>query len=359
MAFFKHKSRSKRPKVLVPIDFSKIYVDLIKHKYLYCIALSLALIVAIIYAYSLPNYYSCTKKMAAEVSQNNLLSRYDVSVLGFKMEIDDNREAIYPKVYPVLMKDVTFKTSLLPIKVRRSTDGKEFSYYEYLVKEQNRPWWRSLIMQIVNKISGKKGLDTNIPIDPFRLNLPQSIIFDNLNNNIKCEVDKVTWAITVEITDQDPLVAAMLADSVTSKLQQSIYGYRTAKARNNYENQIKKYSFAKREYEKAKQDYVEFADANRDLLMEKARQHLNSLEEEMNLNYRSLEECAKEVINADMKIQERAPVFTTLQSSTVPLKTSGPNRFEIICTILSLAFYGITIWVLYKENDLKMFITTQ
>lgn len=344
----------------MPVDFNKIYLDIISYKGVYFIGLSIAIGIAFVYAYSLPNVYSCTIKLAPEVSTHNLsFSAYNLSILGFKMELDNQKEALYPKVYPILMKDVDFKASLLPVKVKREYDGKEFSYYEYLVKEQKIPWWKTATKQIIKYLSNKKDPNTNPHVNPFRLSLSQSIVLDVINNRIKCEVDSRTWVITIKVTDKDPLIAATMADSVALRLQQTISNYRTAKARNIFEYNKINYKNAKEQFRKAEQEYVEFADANRDMIQERGLQHLKYLEDEMNLKYQSLEHFSKEVINAEMKVQEELPAFTVLQSATVPLEKVGPNRVEIIFTIVSLAFYAITFWVFYKENDLKQFVKTK
>ena len=52
------------------IDFGKIFQDLLKHKALYYKVLPIAFVVAALYALSLPNYYSCTVKLAPELGAN-------------------------------------------------------------------------------------------------------------------------------------------------------------------------------------------------------------------------------------------------------------------------------------------------
>jgi capsular polysaccharide biosynthesis protein len=52
-----------------------------------------------------------------------------------------------------------------------------------------------------------------------------------INKKMVCEVDKKTNVITITVTDQDPLIAATVADSVQIYLQRAITEYRTKKAR--------------------------------------------------------------------------------------------------------------------------------
>ena len=53
------------------------------------------------------------------------------------------------------------------------------------------------------------------------------------------------------------------------------------------------------------------------------------------------------------KVQEETPAFTTLQSATVPVKKTGPKRARICMIFVFLAFLATSVWILYKEDDLK------
>lgn len=64
---------------------------------------------------------------------------------------------------------------------------------------------------------------------PLWLTKDEDAIAKTILHNIKCLVDKKTNVITITVTDQDPLVAALMADSVKSHLQVAITDYRTKK----------------------------------------------------------------------------------------------------------------------------------
>jgi hypothetical protein len=75
----------------------------------------------------------------------------------------------------------------------------------------------------------------------------------------------------------------------------------------------------------------------------------------MQLQYNAFMQIAAQALQAEAKVQEETPAFTTLQSATVPVKKAGPSRSKICLVWLFLAFLGVTAWVFYKEDDYKMF----
>ena len=73
----------------------------------------------------------------------------------------------------------------------------------------------------------------------------------------------------------------------------------------------------------------------------------------MQLQYNNYTAISAQVLAAQAKVQEETPAFTTLQRATVPLGPSGPNGQRIVLVCLILAFIGVTVWTLAKEDLIK------
>lgn len=352
-----------------PIDFGKIFRDLLKHKRLYCIALPVAFVVAAIYAMSLPNYYKCTVKLSPEMNSTSKSSSSLASLarsfgVSLSSGVGNSTEALFPTLYPDLMNSVDFKTSLFPVLVtiegnkKKGEPDRTMTYYDYLKDEQKRPWWSAAIGGTKKFIFGLfRDKDTtdvaNEEINPFRLTRKQTGIMNAINKKVICDVDKKTMLISIRVTDQNPVICATMADSVKTRLQDFITEYRTKKARVDLEYNKKIAAETKARYDKARRLYAEFSDANQDVLLESIRQKQTELENEMQLQYNAYTQVAAQLLAAEAKVQEETPAFTTLQSATVPVVKAGPKRAQMCIIFVFLAFLGVTGWILYKEDDLK------
>ena len=338
------------------IDFGKIFKDLLKHKMLYAKVLPVAFVLAAIYALSLPNYYNCTVKLSPEMSGSKASAGSLASLASsFGVNLGSSgagTEALFPTLYPDLMNSVDFKTSLFHVKVTREEDNKTFTYYDYLMNEQKSPWW-SAAMKGIFSLFGSKEEEKEQKVNPFRLTRKQANIVKAINKNIVCDVDKKTMVITINVTDQNPVICAMMADTVKTRLQKFITEYRTSKARVDLEYNKKIAAETKARYEKARQKYTEFADANQDIILQTVRQKQTDLENEMQLQYNAYTQVAAQLMAAEAKVQQETPAFTTLQSATVPVLKAGPKRAQMCLIFVFLAFLGTTGWILYKEYDLK------
>ena len=337
------------------IDFGKIFKDLLKHKKLYYKVLSVAFILAAIYAISLPNYYSCTVKLAPELGANakaggglaSLASSFGVN-LG---SATSGADAINPMLYPDLMNSVDFKTSLFPVQVTRKEDGKTFVYYDYLMNEQKAPWWSQAMKAVFSMFNDQSSM-VNEKVDPFKLTKEQTEIVKDIDKNVVCDVDKKTMVITINVTDQDPLICATLADSVKTRLQKFITDYRTSKARVDLDYNKKLYVEAKAKYEQARDVYARFSDSHRDVSSQSAQTKQADLQNEMQMKQQIYQQVVVQLQQAEMKVQQETPAFTTLQSATVPVRKTGPKRAQMCLIFLFLAFLGTTAYILHKENDL-------
>ena len=345
------------------IDFKKIFNDIVKHRMLYAKVLPIAFVLAAIYALAQPNYYNCTVKLSPEMSGSKSTSGLASLASSFGVNLGSGgagTEALFPTLYPDLMNSVDFKTSLFHVPVTIEGDKEKgekdrtMSYYDYLSKEQKAPWWSQGIKAIMSMFNGQSSM-VNEKVNKFRLTREQAQIVKVIDKNVVCDVDKKTMVITINVTDQDPVIAATMADTVKTRLQKFITDYRTSKVRVDLEYNKKIYSETKARYEKARQLYAEFMDHNRDIILQTVRQKQTDLENEMQLQYNAYQQVAAQLLSAEAKVQEETPAFTTLQSATVPVMKAGPKRAQMCLIFVFLAFLGTTGWIIYKEDDWKQF----
>ena len=355
------------------VGFMKIYKDLLKHRRLYYKVLPITFVLAVIYTLSLPSYYRCTVKLSPELSSSrtssSLLSL--ASNFGFNMGRSSGgmgTEALFPTLYPDLINSTDFKVSLFPVPVTIEGDKEKgikdrtMPYYDYLVNEQKKPWF-SVILGAPGKLIGwffnhqPSGVGPQ-KVDPFRLTRKQAKMVKALNKKVVCDVDKKTMVITIQVTDQNPVIAATMADTVKTRLQKFITDYRTSKVRVDLKYYEKIYSEAKANYEDARQKYAEFVDANQNIILQTVRQKQVDLENEMQLHYNAFTQIGQQLLSAQAKVQEETPAFTTLQSATVPVRKAAPARSRMCLMFLFLAFVGTSIWILHKEGDLRVLFTS-
>jgi uncharacterized protein involved in exopolysaccharide biosynthesis len=172
-------------------------------------------------------------------------------------------------------------------------------------------------------------------------------IVKSIIGKINCSVDKKTNVITIEVKDQDPQIAATIADSAQMHLQRTITDYRTKKARIDLEYMQKLFDEAHKEYTKARQKYASFGDANSKVVLQSVQSKLDDLENEMQLKYTIYQQVVEQLQLAKAKVQERTPAFTIVQEASVPVKHSSRPKIVTLIIWMILGFLlrvGILLW---------------
>lgn len=339
------------------IDLRVIFKKILANKKLYIKVLPIVFVLSCAYILCIPRTYTSSLSLAPEMNNSSSLGGTIGSLassFGFDLGSMETSDAINPMLYPDLMEDNGFIVGLFDIKVV-SADGEiKCNYYDYLTKHQDEPFWSKGIGSIKNLFAEKetpiKGASKS---SPYMLSKRQDGIVEGIRKDITISIDKKTAVITITAQAQDPLICKTLADSVKERLQVFITNYRTSKSRIDEEYYKNLATEAKHEYEKARQLYGSYADANTDLQLASLRSKQEDLENDMQLKYNAYSTMMTQYQAAKAKVQERTPAFTIVKGAAVPVKASGPKRMIFVIGMCILAFIGCTIYIL--KNNIKRF----
>lgn len=338
-------------KFKIEIDVKELLRTLIREKKSFLVYSLISAIIAVIVAFSIPRIYNSSVLLAPETSGSSFTSNISSLAAMVGMDVGTNMtgDAIYPEIYPDLMESMDFLVGLFDIHIK-TQDGKvSTTYSNYLEKYQKSPWWTYPGEAIKRLFRGKQQL-TNKSVNAFKPTRQQWEMAMAISKNIMCTVDKKTSVISIQVTDQDPLVAATIADSVKDKLQVFITDYRTKKARNDLQYMLKLFAESKEQYTKARQRYGAYSDANQDLVLESYRSKQEDLENEMQMQYNIYTQVAQQLQMAKAKLQERTPAFTVVQSAFVPVRHSNTPKIFILFIFLLLGVALRTILLLVKHH---------
>ena len=339
------------------IDFKEIVSKLWKNRTVFYKTLPVVFVLSCIYILSIPRKYTSEVKLAPEV-ENSLsqggLGRLAAS-FGFDIGSMATSDAIFPELYPELLGTNDFVTKLFPITVETEDNTLRTDYYTYLTKHQKSTWWspffraiKSIFPKSKDKRSGAGGTGGS-ELNPLYLTKEQNDIAELIKSSIKCNIDRKTSLITINVMDQDPRISATLADSIRLKIQEFIIDYRTRKARIDVEYYTNLTAQSKAEYDMARMAYTRFADSNRNVILESVLSKEKDLENDMQVKYNNYTTYNGQLQVAIAKLQERTPSFTLLQGASVPIKASSPKRMRFVLVMLILSGLVVSSYILAKK----------
>ena len=326
-------------------------------------ACGIAVIVALVVAFSIPKEYATSVTLAPEVGGRSSSSNLGAlaAMAGVNLRTSAGEDALSPELYPDIVSSTPFLTSLFDVRVQDGEAEIDTTLYVYLKDYQRAPWWgviTSAPFRAIGWVSSLFKDEGEAPggpaeLNPFHLTQEESNIANALSGRITVDVDKKTGVTTLTVTMQDPLISASLTDTIMHSLQNYITDYRTNKARHDLAYMEKLYKEARQEYMEAQEKYARFADTNLDLNRLIYRAEQERLQNEMNLAFQVYTQVAQQLQMAKAKVQEITPVYTVVQPATVPLSAAKPSKMLILVAFVFLAGVISVGWILFVKDFIK------
>jgi len=314
-------------------------------------------VVGTIVAFSTPKEYGSEVILAPELSSGLLGASNSLSDIASSFGINlgntnSEMDAIYPDLYPDIFGSTDFIQSLYTVPVRLQDDPMPRTYLTHIKQDWQTPWWNYPVIWVKKWLKPQKTTDTDGEnTDVYVMSHEDWDLYLGLSSLINCSIDKKTSVITISVTDQDPMVAAILADTLQQRLQHYITNYRTNKARIDVEYYSQLAAEAKQNYDIALNAYADYADANRNMILESFLAKRDNLENDMQLKYNAYTQTLVQLNLAKAKLQERTPAFTIIQSAKAnPKPVSMPRILQMIIWVMLALTVGIGIVV---ARDLK------
>lgn len=285
------------------------------------------------------------------------------AMAGINIDALDGSDAIYPMLYPEITGSLPFVISLLDTRVQ-TVDGSvdtTYQYYRSNIHKQNlvtkvTKFPKRMVKKFIRLFTkpDKWSGDASV-FDPYFLSESQLLFIDGIKKDFSVKIDKKTDVISLSFTEQDPKVAAIMAEALRLSLQKAIVDYRTGKATADFNYVSTIYQEAKDSYEESQMKYADFCDRNRNIVQERILVEKNRLEADMELKNTLFSQWAQQLEVSRAKIQQNTPVFTTLSPAAIPALPSSPRKLKTIFLFIILGVMAGSCYVIAKDPVLSAF----
>ena len=320
----------------------------------------IAAVVGVVIALTTPKQYTVNVTLAPEMGKNGSGSLSGIaSMLGVGgMNMGNDADALNVMLYPDIVSSTPFILDLMDTQVKTMDEEQPDTTLVGYLEEYTSSSLMGTIVSLPFKAIGavtslfkeeKEGGEGN-ESNGFYISEDEYNIIKGLREQITASVDKKTGVTTISVTMQDPLVAAIMTDTVLVKLQEHITKYRVSKAEDDSKYWENIYKQRQKEYYDRQKEYAEYADANKNIILESVRIKQAQLQNEVNLAYQVYSNVATQLQMAKAKVQEAKPVFAIVEPTSVPLRPSGTSRKIIMIGIVFLAVAGTSAWILFGKD---------
>lgn len=346
------------------MDFLRYYWE--KRRIIYW-GLGIFLALGLFFAFFSPVEYESETSIIPEYELqdriNEIIESYGL-LFGLTGSIRENRTPSYLlELYPYMINSSDFQQRLMhyPFRYeRRDTTITMFDYftkvyqpslthtiYRYTIglpgtimnavqpgRDQENPPVSEA--DSVEKISPVPGSQFPIP----DLSAREKRVINELSSRITATYMRGIGIVNIETRMPEPMLAATLAQLTLEVLYEKAREYKTGKGKVYLQFLETQRSQAQAELEEAREELIQFRNAEQQLLNE--RLELQSNYEAGLSRYNSILE---QINRIDADIQEQLPVFRILDDITLPSQKSEPNRRLIIAFSLLLGLFLAICWI--------------
>lgn len=315
------------------IDILALAISVLKEWKILMIVGVVGAVVGVIYALNNPKMYTVEVNLAPEYQSDSM--------------------AILPSVYPSVIKGNDFVNEMRKIPVRTKEGLVE--PYEIHLMHYKMPFWQRpkawlVLMTQPKDVPVAESFSGAGMVDPYHTNLVDEELQKAIEDLVVCSSDIKTDILTISVTDQDPMVAAIVADSAQSKLQHYIKVYKTQKARMDYEFYEKRCIQTKTEYNNACQEYSAYAEAYMHTTLPSCQVKKEELKSEMHTRYEAYEHAERQRTKAEARIMEDTPAFVLMNHPVMPYKASSRARWKQVLIWIFLFEMIATLIIAYKKS---------
>ena len=304
----------------------------------------IGVVLGIVIALSMPKEYTVAVTLSPEMGDESKsaggLASLASSFLGGSTA-SGGSDALNVSLSSDIVASTPFVLGLFDVRVQTIDNSLDTTLVAYL-DEQKSPWWSYILSSPGMVVGWVKSwftkdsddeVSTSVSRRPFQLTEKEVQKVATIKSMVAATVDSKTAITTVSVTMQDPLVAAIVADSVVQKLQTYFINYRIAKAKDQCVSLSKMCESSREEYYALQKKMAGFLDANK-----------------VNLAYQIYSQVASQLQMTQTKMQEAKPAFAVLEPATVPLQPSGTSRKMILMAVTFVAIILTAGWKLLGEE---------
>ena len=307
-----------------------------RHWRTYLLVFAASLLVASVVVASLPEEYAAQVKLADEHKETDLLLGLNNLAAWAKTTMSGHHGMRMPDAYHkiVMTRDFAVEMSKVPV------EGYGTDYYHYTLEHAQHPWWTRMFRS------------TPDPTEEY------DEVISLINERIRSKTSARYGTTVIQVTDNDPVVAAMMADSVRVHLQRHTAAFARQTALFDLATAQTKCEQAERRYLSAREEYAHYVDSHNDLVSERASTEEDHLQKEYEAAFTAYEKACEQRLRAQALVDKFSFTFTVLTNATVPLSPTSPSALGYILSFVFIAL-TVTTWVILGRRKMLDFKLTR
>lgn len=308
------------------------------------------IVIGLVICFSIPKEYTTTIKLVPEISKPNIeVDGVSQTVLSILMNKGDDPDAYSKKLYALLIDNPGFFYDLLDLEFEDQSHS-SYKLRDLLSIELRHPWWYYITKYPVDLLNGYLGANSYRVGSRFNPTYQDRAIISELQKRVLLSEIERTKMFEVEVQMQDPLVAAVLADTVSSRLEKLLADYRMAKYINKVEYTKRRVAETEKTYHTLQDSLASYQDMHNKIIHNIDKIEGEKLRKERDIAFNVYSVSRVEQQAAESKVLDNKSVFFTVEEARVSVKSSSPRKLVIMSYVVFICAYIPLMRALWRKS---------
>ena len=263
---------------------------------------------------------------------------------GIDLSETEGMDAVRPDLYPSILQSKPFRLHLITQTV--PTASGQIIVSELLLPTNT---WQTQLGKVFGWGKPAQQAVRSTPGLPQPLTIRQKTLLDAIGKRVTARFDTRSGIITISARMPDALSAATVAQMTMNYLTRYVTSYRTGKARQDLDFFTQRLTEARERYQAAQRALFSHNDQHKNLILQAATLERQRLSDELSIAQSVYAELARQHEQARLKVQQQTPVFTVLESPTVPPEQTSPKRSLVVGVFVLFGLVVVAVWAVLRQ----------
>lgn len=292
--------------------------------WIYAVVGIISLAASLIYSFSIPTVYTAEEVLIDENSEMDIIVGMTHTEEWFldRESWDNGINDI--EIYAQQLDSREFAIEMSQIRIPKY----DVSYLEYVKKYHSHPWWYMREYDDDDEEALKQ-----------------------ISECIRYRVVPEKQTLTIHVADPDPVVCAMMADSVSNHLQKFVASKKAIVLEKRYESLTKMRDDARNEFLLQSERFASYFDSHQGTRIMQESSNIEILRKKRDVALKTFSIINQQFLRVKMQVEKKTQSFYVLKRASVPVCPSNPQYILNILSFLVVALLLTTLGVFYKYVD--------
>lgn len=348
----------------VELNYLQLIQQIFSYKRSLLIFTFIGLFLGVLIAFTSPKEFSTNSFVILEQGENTGQFGQMGALAGLAgislPQMQSDQAILSSELFPDVIHSRDFLIDIMKESFYFETKGKEMTLEEYYAEERPGNLVKktfdfifSIPARIISIFSSNDTKPTIANENNEEVELGYVSVTSQENYVSKLLKERITIEdqmklIKLNVLMPEALISAKVNAIVLEKLIDYVTNYKTVKQKLNLEFVEERVNEAEVKFQEAQIKLASYRDANQGIISKRAMTKEEQLQFEFNIAFNIYNTLKQELEQATIQLKRDTPVFTVIETASIPLGPSKPNKPLIIVFSIFLGFFVGVLYTIYK-----------